>query len=187
MRTHDRSEHGHRASAALCFHPADTHTHTHVTTQNIIASVTFDWTGAPFVRRKSSSARCDSGSNKYKRGYGGACGKVWWNPCFSHSVQFIIKFYKFCTLNSICKDNAVINCITIQHKHIHYVQLWRITLRQFAHYLSFHIRSQTDAPKETGQRSCGSIPISFFSQIWKHLKLNLWLLYARHGVYISGL
>jgi hypothetical protein len=35
---------------------------------------------------------------------------------FSHLIYFIKKFYKFCTFNVICKDNAVVNCITVQHK-----------------------------------------------------------------------
>jgi hypothetical protein len=35
---------------------------------------------------------------------------------FSHSIYFIKKFYKFCTFSAICKDNAAINCITVQHK-----------------------------------------------------------------------
>jgi hypothetical protein len=35
--------------------------------------------------------------------------------CFH--VQFSSKkFNKFCTFNAICKDNAAINCITVQHK-----------------------------------------------------------------------
>jgi hypothetical protein len=33
----------------------------------------------------------------------------------SHLVYFIKKFYKFCSFNAICKDNATINCITVQH------------------------------------------------------------------------
>jgi hypothetical protein len=37
---------------------------------------------------------------------------------FSHSIQFIKIFYKFCTFNAICKDNAVINFITVQHKKV---------------------------------------------------------------------
>jgi hypothetical protein len=35
---------------------------------------------------------------------------------FSHLIYFTIKFYKFCTFNAICKDNAAVNCITLQHK-----------------------------------------------------------------------
>jgi hypothetical protein len=35
---------------------------------------------------------------------------------FSHLIQFIKKFYKFCIFNAICKDNAAINCITVQRK-----------------------------------------------------------------------
>jgi hypothetical protein len=37
---------------------------------------------------------------------------------FSHLIYFIKKFYKFCNFNAFCKDNAAINCITIQHKEI---------------------------------------------------------------------
>jgi hypothetical protein len=35
---------------------------------------------------------------------------------FSHLIYFVLKFYKFCTFDAICKDNAAINCITVQHK-----------------------------------------------------------------------
>jgi hypothetical protein len=35
---------------------------------------------------------------------------------FSHLIYFIKTFYKYCTFNAICKDNAAINCITVQHK-----------------------------------------------------------------------
>jgi hypothetical protein len=35
---------------------------------------------------------------------------------FSHLIYFIKKFYKCCTFNAICKDNAVINCVTFQSK-----------------------------------------------------------------------
>jgi hypothetical protein len=37
---------------------------------------------------------------------------------FSHLIYFIKKFYKFCTLNAIYKDNAAINCIIAQHKKV---------------------------------------------------------------------
>jgi hypothetical protein len=36
---------------------------------------------------------------------------------FSHLIYFIKKFYKCHTLNAICKDNAAINCITVQQKN----------------------------------------------------------------------
>jgi hypothetical protein len=32
---------------------------------------------------------------------------------FSHVIYFTKKFYKFCTFNAICKDNAAINCIIL--------------------------------------------------------------------------
>jgi hypothetical protein len=35
---------------------------------------------------------------------------------FSHLIYFIKTFYKFCTFNAISKDNAIVNCINIQHK-----------------------------------------------------------------------
>jgi hypothetical protein len=35
---------------------------------------------------------------------------------FSHLIYFKKKFYKFCTFNVLCKDNAAINCITVHHK-----------------------------------------------------------------------
>jgi hypothetical protein len=36
---------------------------------------------------------------------------------FSDIIYFTKKFYKFCTLSAICKDNAAINCIAVQHKN----------------------------------------------------------------------
>jgi hypothetical protein len=86
----------------------------------------------------------DSGSKKYKRGYYGAYSGVWRSLClagawivesggrfcvgvfgrnlasvavkmFSHLIYFFQTFYKFCTFNVICKDNAAMNCITVQH------------------------------------------------------------------------
>jgi hypothetical protein len=38
---------------------------------------------------------------------------------FSHFTYFINAFYKFCTFNVIWKDNAAINCITVEHKKVH--------------------------------------------------------------------
>jgi hypothetical protein len=35
---------------------------------------------------------------------------------FSHLLYFMKKFYKFYTFNVIFKDNAAINCITVQNK-----------------------------------------------------------------------
>jgi hypothetical protein len=35
---------------------------------------------------------------------------------FSHLIYFIETFYKFCTFNASCKDNAAINFITVQHE-----------------------------------------------------------------------
>jgi hypothetical protein len=49
---------------------------------------------------------------------------------FSHLIDFIKKLYKCCTFNTIWKDNAAINCITVQHKKkFHSRQLWRVMLR----------------------------------------------------------
>jgi hypothetical protein len=42
---------------------------------------------------------------------------------FSHLIYFIAKLYTFCTFNAICKDNVTINCITVQHKKFHSLQL----------------------------------------------------------------
>jgi hypothetical protein len=82
----------------------------------------------------------DPGSKKCKRGYGGACGGVWRSlesggrfcvgafgrnlasvamKMFTHFICFIKKFYKFCTFNAICNDNAEINCLNVQHKEFH--------------------------------------------------------------------
>jgi hypothetical protein len=35
---------------------------------------------------------------------------------FTHKCYFIKRFYKYCTFNAICRDNAEINCITVQRK-----------------------------------------------------------------------
>jgi hypothetical protein len=94
---------------------------------------------------KLSSDGGDSGSNKCKRGYGGACGEVWWNlrlagvwrqadrlsvgafgmnlvsvavKMFSNLIYFINKFYQRCTFNGSYEDNTAINFITVQHKQI---------------------------------------------------------------------
>jgi hypothetical protein len=96
---------------------------------------------------KLSSGGGDSGREKCKLGYGGAYGGVWWNlplagvgilesggrfsvgafgrnlasvavKMFSHIIYSRKKFYKFFTFNSICKDNAAINCIIFQHKKV---------------------------------------------------------------------
>jgi hypothetical protein len=43
---------------------------------------------------------------------------------FSHSIYFIKKISnKFCTFIAVCKDNAAINCIAVQHEKIHSRQL----------------------------------------------------------------
>jgi hypothetical protein len=52
----------------------------------------------------------------------GGCWCVWRNlasvavKMFSHLIYFTKKIYKFCTFSVICKDNAALNCITVQHK-----------------------------------------------------------------------
>jgi hypothetical protein len=108
-------------------------------------SVTINWTsGAVRAMRKELKLRSDcgdSGSKKCKRGDDGANGGVWRSlrlagvcsqfcvsafgrnlpsvavKMFSHLIYFFFKkFYKFCTFSAICKDNAAINCITVQHK-----------------------------------------------------------------------
>jgi hypothetical protein len=74
-----------------------------------------------------------SGSKKCKRGYDG----VWWSlesggqfcvcafgrnlasvtvKMISHLICSIKRICELCTVNVICKDNAAINCISIQHK-----------------------------------------------------------------------
>jgi hypothetical protein len=42
---------------------------------------------------------------------------------FSHLIYFKNKFYKFCAFSVICKDNAEINCITVQRKNVDSHQL----------------------------------------------------------------
>jgi hypothetical protein len=47
---------------------------------------------------------------------------------YSHQLTFN-KFYKFCSTNAICKHNAAISCITVQHKKAHSCQvLWVASL-----------------------------------------------------------
>jgi hypothetical protein len=75
----------------------------------------------------------DSGSKKYKRGYGGvwrkssqAVGFVLVRfgrnlvsvavKMFSDLIYFMKLFYKFCTFNATCKYDAEMDCITGQHK-----------------------------------------------------------------------
>jgi hypothetical protein len=36
---------------------------------------------------------------------------------FSNLIYFMKKFYR-CTFCEICKDNAVLNCITAQHRKV---------------------------------------------------------------------
>jgi hypothetical protein len=82
---------------------------------------------------KLSSDGGDSGSKKYKRGYGGGLAESAFDgslgsggrfcvgafarnlasvavKMFSHLIYFVKKFYKFCTFNAICKNNAAISC-----------------------------------------------------------------------------
>jgi hypothetical protein len=89
---------------------------------------------------KLSSDGGDSGSKKCKRGCDCVYGGVWRGlaesvfgrslessvgafgrnlasvavKMFSHWIYFQKKFYK-CTFNAICKDDAPINCMTVQH------------------------------------------------------------------------
>jgi hypothetical protein len=35
---------------------------------------------------------------------------------FSHLIDFVKKFCKCCAFDAICKVDAAINCITVQHK-----------------------------------------------------------------------
>jgi hypothetical protein len=92
---------------------------------------------------KLSSDGDDSGSKKCKRSYDGTNGGVWrslrlagfWSQAvglgwcvwqedvfavkmFSHLMCFII-FYNFFTFNAIFKDNAAVNCITVQYEKVH--------------------------------------------------------------------
>jgi hypothetical protein len=92
------------------------------------------------IKLQLSSVGGDSGSKKYKRGYGGVwrslesggrfCAGAFGRnlasvvaKMFSHLILFKNKFYKFGTFNAICKDNAAINCITVRFKKIHSRQL----------------------------------------------------------------
>jgi hypothetical protein len=52
------------------------------------------------------------------------CWCVWQESGFSRREDVFTfnllknKLYKLCTFNAICKDNAAINCITVQHKKV---------------------------------------------------------------------
>jgi hypothetical protein len=72
-------------------------------------------------------------------GFGGVC---FWRECgvsrsvlcwlrnlasvamkmFSHWVRFVKKFCGFGTFTAICKDNAAINCVLLQHRKVHFVK-----------------------------------------------------------------
>jgi hypothetical protein len=84
------------------------------------------------IQDKLSSDIGDSGSRKFKRGYGGACGGVWRSlesggrfcvgafgrNLASVAVKMFFAFkslHTLCTFCAICKNNAV-NCITVQQK-----------------------------------------------------------------------
>jgi hypothetical protein len=109
-------------------------------------SVTRDFTSVSFVRSekkiKLSSDGGDSGNKNCKRGFRSACGEVWRNMrlvgVWRQGVGFVLvrlariwlsrredsiifnilkkTYYKFCTFNAICKDNAAVNFITSRHK-----------------------------------------------------------------------
>jgi hypothetical protein len=91
---------------------------------------------------KLSSEGGDSGNTKCKRGYCGALlclanlrlVGVWSQAVgfvfvrfavkmFSHLTYLAKKFYKICTFKEICKENAAINCIIVQHKNVHSGQI----------------------------------------------------------------
>jgi hypothetical protein len=45
---------------------------------------------------------------------------------FTFNLPFFFlfqKFNEFCTFNAICKDNAAINCVSVEHKKVHSRQL----------------------------------------------------------------
>jgi hypothetical protein len=44
---------------------------------------------------------------------------------FSHFNSFRKESDKFCNFSAICKANAAVNCVTLQHKKVHSSQLWR--------------------------------------------------------------
>jgi hypothetical protein len=95
-------------------------------------SVMLDWTSAPFVRCGKISkyvlrvatlvARHENEAMVVPMvGSGRVC--VWRESGFSRREDvfifnyFIRTFYKFYTSNAICKDNATIICITVQHEN----------------------------------------------------------------------
>jgi hypothetical protein len=107
---------------------------------------------------KSTSDGGKSGSKKLKRGYSGAYGGIWRSlrlagvwildsggrfcvgpfgrnlaavavKMFSQLIYFMKKIYKLCTFNAICKDDAEINCVTVQHKMVYSRQFSRVILR----------------------------------------------------------
>jgi hypothetical protein len=97
------------------------------------------------AEKKLNSDGGDSGSKKCKLYYGGVYSGVWRSlrlagdgslesgsrfcvgafgrylasvamKMFSNLIYCIKKCYKFYAFNAICKDNAAINCINVQHK-----------------------------------------------------------------------
>jgi hypothetical protein len=93
------------------------------------------------MKLKLNSNGSASGGKKFKLGYCGDHGGsdeicVWWESggrrsvscwcgrqasCFSRCEDVfklnLVKKYKLCSLNAMCKDNAAINCITVQHRN----------------------------------------------------------------------
>jgi hypothetical protein len=78
-------------------------------------------TAAPMARGGESVAKplfggsMDSGGRFWVGAFGRNLASVAVRM-FSHFAYFKKKCYKCCSFNAICKYNAAINCVTVQHK-----------------------------------------------------------------------
>jgi hypothetical protein len=110
--------------------------------------VTLDCTSAPFVRCGKNEIKFRQWRLWYQEKQTRPCWRLWWGlvestfdgsqesggkfcvsgfgrnlasvavKMFLHFISVIKTFYKFCTFNVICKDNAATNRITVQHKNV---------------------------------------------------------------------
>jgi hypothetical protein len=111
---------------------------------------------ATVVARNANDAMVGSGGICVRRESGVRrsvlCWCVWQEPGFSRRED-VFTFYAlhgFCTFNVICKDNAAINCITVQHKR----GSFRSTLKGYATLVSenkshFLILNPLEPPAES--------------------------------------
>jgi hypothetical protein len=64
------------------------------------------------------------------------CWCIWQNlssvamKMFSHLIYFTKKCYKLCTSSSVCKNNAAINRITVEHKNDSFLSTLTVILHE---------------------------------------------------------